>query len=70
MKILQRCMWKPINMNPKMTKARKKCLNKTIRRKIPVHTHTLPPDIAQNSVGINDLMISFKNLDHYVFWYT
>lgn len=57
-----------INMNPKMTKTRKKCLNKTIRRETPVHTHTLPPDIAENSVAINDLMISLKNLDHYIFW--
>lgn len=59
-----------INMNAKMTKTRKKCLTKTIRRETPVHTNTLPPDTVQNSVGINDLMISVKNLDRYIFWYT
>ena len=33
-----------------------------IRRETPVytHTHTLPPDTVQNSVGINNLMISVK----------
>lgn len=58
-----------INMNPKMTNTRKKCLTKTMRDTL-VHTPTLPPDTVQNSVGINDLMISVKNLDHYIFWYT
>lgn len=59
-----------INMNPKMTKTRKICLNKTIRRDTCTPTHTLPSDTVKSSVGINDLMTSLKNLHHYIFWYT